>query len=334
MSAIITLEEIYSPINTRLEKVPGIICDILKTDNKLIQKATNHFFLKSGKFLRPALTLMGAKIAKSHSQKDDDSLEKALLQIAAATEIFHAATLIHDDVIDSSTLRRNHPTINAMWGPQMAVLIGDFFHDRAVSAVNEYANEDVISLFLKTAGVVCDGEIQEIQEKKNWDLKEGTYFEIVKKKTAALLACSLENGALTFGASREEAEALNNFGNYFGIAFQIVDDCLDFVGTENEFGKALGADFEEGVLTLPIIRLLDQKKAIKKELESLFSLENKSEKFKVLLAYLKESGAIDYAFEKAKEFVSKAQQELSLFPESAVKESLYQLAHYVLERNR
>ena len=326
----VTLDDIYAPVQAELRAVPETILDILSTPNELARDVIRYFFSASGKFLRPALTFLGARTLGGPG-----SSEGRLLNLGASFEIFHAATLIHDDIIDSAYLRRNIPTINVKWGPEVAVLVGDYLHDKAIGAIFMNGNEKIISLFLQTAGVVCDGEIHELKEKNNFNLKEEEYLDIVEKKTAALLACSLEAGGILAGASPEQAQALKRFGIYFGIAFQIVDDCLDFVGQEQEFGKTLGADCAAGVLTLPLIRLIqlvDDKK--KGEVFKIFKSEMRTDKYRVLLALIREYGTLDYSFDRARQFSEKARLELSVFPDTPGKRSLERLAEYVLERSR
>ena len=330
MNQTISLEEIYAPVDGRLKDVPAAILDILAAPNELAQEVIRYFFSSRGKFLRPALAFLGAEV-----QGPGPGIEARLLPLAAAFEIFHAATLIHDDIIDSACLRRNIPTVNVKWGPEVAVLVGDYLHDKALRAIFENGNEKIFSLFLQTAGTVCDGEIRELKEKNNFDLKEAGYLEIIDKKTASLLACSVAAGALLAGAGAEEAEALKRFGRYFGIAFQIVDDCLDFTGQEQEFGKTLGADCAAGVLTLPLIRLIelaDEKR--KSEVYRIFKSETGPNKFQGLLAMIREYGTIDYSMERARAFSEKAQLELAFFPDSPGRRSLERLVDYVLDRNR
>ena len=248
----VSLEEIYKPIQEFLPAVEERILEILATPNELSSDVIRYFFSSQGKLLRPALTFLGAELKGISSSNNE-----RLLHLAASFEIFHAATLIHDDIIDSAYLRRKIPTINVKWGPEVAVLVGDYLHDKAISSIFQNGNEKIISLFLQTAGTVCDGEIHELKEKGNFDLNEAGYFQIIEKKTASLLACALQAGALLAGASNDEIYALGRFGRDFGIAFQVIDDCLDFTGNEHEFGKTLGADCIAGVLTLPLIRLLE-----------------------------------------------------------------------------
>ena len=322
-----SLEEIYKPIQDFLPAVEERILEILATPNELSSEVVRYFFKSKGKFLRPALVLFGACFGGEISQ--------TVVSAAAALEIFHSATLIHDDIIDSAYLRRNLPTVNAKWNSQVAVLVGDYLHDKAIKAIFETRNDRAIATFLQTAGIVCDGEILELKEKNNFNLKEEAYFTIIERKTATLLATCLETGAILTGLNMDQVLALKRFGLHFGMAFQIMDDCLDFMGKENEFGKTLGADLQAGVLTIPLIRLialLDEpgKADIFSKVKS--SLSNSQLGDLVLL--LEEHGALDYSIEKAREFNERATLELTIFPDSPPRRSLQCLLQYVIERNR
>ena len=322
-----TLEEIYRPIQTLLPSVEERILQILATPNELSSEVIQYFFKAKGKFLRPALVLFGASFA--------DTIPNNAIVTAAALEIFHSATLIHDDIIDSAYLRRNLPTVNAKWNSQVAVLVGDYLHDKAIGAIFDTKNDQVIAAFLKTAGVVCDGEILELKEKNNFNLKEETYFTIIERKTAELLATCLESGAILAGLAIEHVLALRRFGIYFGMAFQIMDDCLDFMGKENEFGKTLGADLQAGVLTLPLIRLIDLlDESGKAEIFSKVKSGLSNTQLGDLVLLLEEYGALDYSIAKAREFTERASLELAIFPDSPTRRSLLALLQYVIERNR
>ena len=322
-----SLEEIYQPIQDSLPLVEERILELLATPNELSSEVVRYFFKSKGKFLRPTLVLFGASIEGKISDK--------VILTAAALEIFHSATLIHDDIIDSAYLRRNLPTINAKWNSQVAVLVGDYLHDKAIEAIFETKNDQVIAAFLQTAGIVCDGEILELKEKNNFNLKEETYFKIIERKTAALLATCLESGAILAGLEMERVLALKRFGIYFGMAFQVMDDCLDFMGKENEFGKTLGADLQAGVLTLPLIRLialLDE--GGKADIFSKVKSGLNNTQLGDLICLLQEYGALDYSFGKAREFTERSSLELAIFLDSPTRRSLQALLQYVIERNR
>jgi len=242
------LQAIYEPVEAELSRVRGEIHAMLASSNELVSEVVGYFFSSPGKFLRPALTLLGARFGSP-------PLEEAV-RIAAAVEIFHSATLIHDDIIDGSLLRRNLPAVPIRWGPQVSVLVGDFMQHQALRAVYSLKDDRLISLFIRMASEVCEGELLEVKEQNNFDLGESGYFSIIEKKTAALTGACVEAGAILGGLAAEKCASLKNFGTFFGIAFQILDDCLDFSGTDEAFGKRPGKDAAGGVLTLPLIRLL------------------------------------------------------------------------------
>ena len=194
-----------------------------------------------------------------------------------------------------------------------------------------YGNDKIIPLFLKTAGEICEGEVQEISEKKNINMTEETHFEIIRKKRRRFLRAPCRP-ALIWGIDVDKAEALGRFGQYFGMAFQITDDTLDFAGKESEFGKTLGSDLEEGVYTLPVIHCLASSER-DKVVRILYSRSH-SKRFSMLRETLEKSGALAYALAKAKTFMTMAKRELEVFPPSVFRTSLEQLADHVLERNR
>lgn len=329
MNSTATLEEIYSPISAQLERVRDTILEIVWTPNALAQEVVRYFFSSRGKLLRPALTFLGAHLVGRKPEFED-----TLMRLGAALEIFHGATLIHDDIIDSAAVRRNMPTIHEKWTPQVAVLVGDHLHDRAMNVVFETKSEGLYSLFLKTAGEVCDGEILEYKEKRNFNLSERDYLEIIGKKTASLLSCAVASGGILMGANPLQQKALERFGFCFGKAFQIVDDCLDFTGNESDFGKNLGTDCSSGVVTLPLIHLLSRADKIQKEeILKMLEPEMSGKSRQNLLRALGECGAIDFAIRKANGFAQEARGELAAFEESPAKNSLDRLLDYVVERN-
>lgn len=335
MKTTLILDEIYTPIQEPLKRIPSLILEILDTPLPKMRGMVDHFFSRNGKLLRPALVFLGAGISRSLQPGPgipSERNETSELHLAAAAEIFHSATLIHDDIIDSAPLRRGVAALHIKSGPQAAVLAGDYFHDRAIVTIFRHGNDRSIPLFLKTAGEICEGEVHEISEKKNINMTEETHLEIVRKKTASLLACALQTGALIWGIEPEKCEALGRFGTFFGMAFQLIDDCLDFTGEEREFGKTLGSDLEEGVYTLPVIHCLASEER-DKAVRILYSRSH-SRRFSALRDLLKKNGALNYAAGRAQAFVAMAKRELEVFPASHFRTSLKQLADYVLERKR
>jgi octaprenyl-diphosphate synthase len=322
-----SLNSIFAAIEEPLSKVQGEIFKNLSTSNELISQVVKYFFSSSGKLLRPALCLLGANFGKPDW--------KQAVKLAATWEILHSASLIHDDIIDGSILRRNMPTVPMKWGSQISVLVGDYMQSCAIRSVHSTENEKIISLFINTGSIVCDGEIMEVKENNNFDLTEDQYFSIIEKKTAALLAACIKSGAILGKLKPEECASLSNYGLYFGIAFQIIDDCLDFSGDGEKFGKALGADVESGVLTLPLIRLLNLVPSNKKsEVFKAFKAYGAEEKLEYLIRLMEEYDTINYAIDKAGEYIDKARLELSTFSDSPSKEALLELLNFALIRKR
>lgn len=331
MKTVTILDEIYTPILTSLKNVPVQISKILQSSNPLIQEVSGHFFQAHGKMLRPAMTFLGAAAANpSFSFRESEKL----LNLAASFEIFHAATLIHDDIIDRAELRRGLSSVNAKWGAAIAVLAGDFFHDRALVTIFENGSSEVMRLFLKTAGIVCDGEIHELRRVRFYELTETEYFEIIYKKTASLLACVLEAGARTSDADENQIQALAGFGRHFGNAFQIIDDCLDFTANQAELGKTLGTDLAAGVLTLPLIRLLTVRPDLRLKIIGLLEKSALNEARGELVGLIAENGALEYALQRAREEVQQALRCISGLPDSDAKRSLEKLSSYIIERTK
>lgn len=324
-----SIEEIYAPVQSQLNQVDQAILDILTTSNPLSREVIEYFFSAKGKCLRPALCLLGA----SFSGKPD--LMSKVIPIAGAFEVFHSATLIHDDIIDNSALRRGLPTVNVKWGSQVAVLVGDFLHDRALAAFFAADSGRLMKLFLNTACEVCDGEILEFREKNNTALSEALYTEIIDKKTASLFATCLEAGGILGELEERELAALREYGRNFGIAFQIVDDCLDLMGETNVFGKTLGADIGAGVLTLPLIRLIEilplEKK---KEIQAVFTASDNPEKISLLKKMIAENETVEYSLNKARALADAARGQLSVLKDVPARQSLGMLLDFVLERSR
>ncbi len=329
------IEQIYQPVENSLKRVSSVILETLDTPVLKLRETIEHFFSNNGKLLRPTLVFLGGGVArtlKNNLELISERNETAEMFLAAATEIFHAATLIHDDIIDNAPLRRGVSTLHIKSGPQAAVLAGDYFQARAVNTIFRYGNEEISRLFLKTAEEICEGEAQEISEKKNINISEETYFEIVRKKTASLLSCAVQTGALVWGVDKKRLKALEKYGYFLGMAFQIIDDYLDWLGEESDFGKTLGSDLEEGVYTLPVIHALASVRHDK--IVRILHSPSYKKRFTKLREILIKDGDMEYAFKKSKEFVELAQEQLEEFPRSEYKISLKNLADYVLARSR
>jgi len=319
-------DQIYQPIKDELVKVEQVLRKKLKHSKyKSILEINNYLLGAGGKRLRPALVLLSAK-AGHPSQ----ALSYQLIKIATAIELIHMSSLIHDDVIDKSCLRHNKPTINSKWGEDVSIAFGDYLYSVAFELISDCGNFDIIRCISSATKAMCEGELLQVCERDNLDLPKERYILIVKKKTASLFAASCHTGALFSGCQKPIQCSLREYGLNFGIAFQIIDDCLDLVGREKFLGKNTGADLRVGEMTLPVLYLLG--KADNKESEEIKKLLTLCRQDRDVLNELRErfvnSSAILKAEEKARFYTGKAKAQLEGLDESPPKRSLSDLADY------
>jgi octaprenyl-diphosphate synthase len=317
--------DIFSPIRQDLQEVERILAETLDNRRPCVIRLLTHLEHYRGKRLRPALLLLTARAAGQACP--------AHHLLGAVVEMIHTATLVHDDVLDEAAVRRHVPTVNAGWGNQTSILLGDYLFTHAfhlASAVDARA----CRIIGQATNLVCEGELEQGTQRGNLELSEEEYLDIVDGKTAELTSCCCRLGALYSGARPEVVESLSRYGRGLGIAFQIADDLLDLVGEERITGKSLGTDLELQKLTLPIIHLLDhaQPGIVSRLQQILRSPQN--HKREVLKPYLVDSGAIDYARRRAEEFADQARAELDCLPPSECRTVLEVLADQVVHRNR
>jgi len=247
-----SLETIYQPIQADLTRVEDALEVELRGVDGFLGEVTRYVSEMPGKRLRPALAFLSARAGRP-----DRPTDRRVIQLAAAVELIHTATLVHDDVIDDATLRRGKTTVNARWGNTLSVLAGDYLYSQAFCLLSAIGSAEVLRLMSRTSQRVCVGEVTQVRHQFDVDLSEATYLKIILEKTASLMAAACQAGAQLVGAPASVAQALAAFGQAFGVAFQIVDDTHDLIGEEGRFGKSLGADLEHGKLTLPLILLRD-----------------------------------------------------------------------------
>lgn len=280
----------------------------------------------SGKRLRPALTLLSGKFY-------DYNLD-LLLQMATAIEILHTATLIHDDIIDKSALRRNKPTINALWNDDKAILMGDYLFSKSLEYVSGTRKSRVVELFVQTLLVICSGELTQNFNKFNTAQTYEHYLNTIGSKTAALFSLATETGAVLSEAPEESIQALKNYGYNLGIAFQVVDDILDFVGDEREMGKPKGSDLAQGILTLPAMMLLERYPIYNPASELAKNEDNKENVERAVELIVNDPAIIDDCYAVAVDYADKACHELEALPCNTSRESLMDLADYAVSRKR
>ena len=319
------LATLYSPIADELVQAEAIFSDELRSHSAFVQQIVDHSADFRGKRLRPALVLLTAR-ASGRVTADHPVL-------AAVVEMIHTATLVHDDVLDESDIRRHVPTVNAEWGNEAAVLMGDYLFTHAFHLAASLETTLACRWIGKATNLVCEGEMQQVGNRGNFDLDETAYFEIIRGKTAELTAVSCRLGAHYAGAPASTVESMDEYGRCLGIAFQIADDVLDLWGEERATGKSLGTDLEKQKLTLPLIHLLET--STPKEAAALRRLlADASPKDRVQIRErLNQSDALAYAWSHAERYALMAESALNVLPDSTSKNSLRTLTQYVVRRS-
>ncbi len=293
-----------------------------------VNQVSSHILFAGGKRLRPLLTVCAARLCGYSGDK--------IYELSAVPEYLHAASLLHDDVVDAGEMRRGKTPAYKIWGNNAAVLVGDFMYARAIELATRFEDIRIARSISKTVGLMAEGEIIQLLHAKVPSFDEDTYLDVIYRKTAALISTSCRIGALMARGSLEEVEALSNYGLYLGQAFQMVDDVLDFTADSSEFGKATGTDLAEGKLTLPIVIALDKAPADKKEklMNLLCQGFASSSDLLWVKEVLMETGGIQYTIKRAKSLVEAACESLDIFPDSTIKTNMKIIALYVLERKK
>ena len=320
--------ELKNLLSDKLYKVEKLIHQKLKSDVDLIEKMSNHHLSSGGKRLRALLTLGSAKLTGFTEQGRD-------INLAACVELIHSATLLHDDVIDESKLRRGSRTTNSIWGNQSSILVGDYLLSRCFEMMVEDGDLEVLKLLSSTSAKIAQGEVMQLQHKGEADLLEETYIDIINLKTASLFSAATKTGACLSKSNDKEKKALESYGKNLGLAFQIADDALDYYAKEKLFGKEIGKDFFEGNVTLPLISIFQ--KGNDKEKSFLTDLMNKEkrteEDFNETLTLINKYNAVEATFKKAEYFVNVSYDALAIFPDTDDKRILQNLTSFSLNRN-
>ena len=320
--------ELKNLLGDKLEKVENLIQEKLKSEVNLIQKMSNHHLRSGGKRLRALLTLESAKLTGYKEDKRD-------INLAACVELIHSATLLHDDVIDESELRRGTKTTNSIWGNQSSILVGDYLLSRCFEMMVEDGDLEVLKLLSSTSSKIAQGEVLQLQHKGEADLLEETYIDIINLKTASLFSAATKTGACLSKSNEKEKKALESYGRNLGLAFQIADDALDFYAKEKLFGKEIGKDFFEGKVTLPMIIIFQKgNKEEKNSLNEIMKKEKRSDKdFSYTLSLINKYKAVEVTFKKAEYFVNVSYDSLAIFPDNDDKKILQNLTSFSLNRS-
>jgi len=325
-SRVNPVERLASLVGDDISAVDTVIHSRMISEVALIPQLGQHLVDSGGKRLRPLITLAAAR---QYGYTGD-----AHLKLAAAVEFIHTATLLHDDVVDESALRRGRPAANVLWGNKPAVLVGDFLFSRAFQLMVETGMPAVLGVLANASAVIAEGEVLQLRSAKNLGITEGDYLKVITAKTAALFAAAAESGAMAAGAASTHSDALRDYGRNLGIAFQLVDDALDYSGRQAVMGKSVGDDFREAKVTLPVILSLqraseEERRFWRKTIE--VSVQEEGDLTRAI-EYLERGGALAETIERARSYARAAQQALSACADSEIKTALTDIVDFVVER--
>jgi octaprenyl-diphosphate synthase len=320
------IAEVFAAYQNEMRQVESHLDRYITSDVKLIPDVAHHLIDSGGKRFRPLLLLISARLCGYAGEHR--------FPLAAAIEFIHTASLLHDDVIDEAVLRRGRTSANNVWGNAASVLVGDFLYSKAFNLLAEISDIRIVQLMSKMTNIMSEGEVFQLMKCGDTSLTEAEYLSIVEKKTAVLISAACGSGAVLGGASPKQVEALEQYGYKIGMAFQITDDTLDYMAKEEDFGKAVGKDLEEGKMTLPLIHTLARcdeadrvriKAAIEKKTLTPAAVRD-------IFALIQQSGGIDYSLQRAAQFIREAKDGLKSFADGTEKEHLHAVAGFIISR--
>lgn len=322
------MEHVLQMLDSEMSLVEKQFKHDLDSEVLLIRKVGEYVLASGGKRMRPMLVLLAARLTGYTGDQH--------IGVASVVEFIHTATLLHDDVVDSADLRRGEASANSVWGNEASVLVGDFLFSKSFSLMVRTGSLAILQALSDATTMMAEGEVLQLISTCDLDLSEERYMQVVRDKTAVLIAAACRCGGVLSGVEAHQEQALSDFGMHLGIAFQFMDDALDYVADQAEFGKACGHDLEEGKMTLPLIETLrrctaDERDMVAEVVEKeLLSDEDLARVTQLIHNY----DGIDYTRVRAKELVEKAKSCLDVFEESEAKSALYVLADYVVSRSK
>jgi octaprenyl-diphosphate synthase len=319
-------ESIYARIRPDLERIEAEIDRNLSSSVPFISTVGRHIMGSGGKRLRPLLMILSARLCGYQGNHD--------AALAIVFEFLHASSLLHDDVVDMAEFRRNQPAANVLWGNPAVVLVGDYFYSKSILMTVGYNNIRILQALSEATTKMAEGEVLQLIHADNLEIDEQEYLEVITRKTAVLISAACKIGAIFGSGEAEREKALGTYGHNLGVAFQLIDDTLDYTGDVQELGKPVGNDIQQGKATLPLIfALRNGNSAEKKRLRDLFSAEQiPLEHFHEIRELVTRSGGIAYARELASDYVEKAKAAIEIFPLHPTKEVLLDMADYVVCR--
>jgi len=322
----LTVADIQAPIAAEMNLFEQKFRDLMKSDVMLLDQIMNYIVKRKGKQLRPMFVFLMAGVC--------GQINESTYRGASLIELLHTATLVHDDVVDDSNYRRGFFSINALWKNKIAVLVGDYLLSRGLLLSIDNGDFELLQIVSTAVRELSEGELLQIEKARRLDITEGVYYEIIRQKTASLIASCCAVGAQSAGGNKETVEQARAFGEKVGIAFQIKDDLFDY-GTA-EIGKPLGIDIKEKKMTLPLIYALNRAGFLEKR-RIINIVKNESEnpkKVAEVIQFVKNSGGINYATESMNRYVAEARVLLDSFTDSPYRRSLHQLVQYTIERSK
>jgi len=324
----LSLNELYSLIKNDLNKIEKKIKGFTSSPNPLIKEISNYLFRKPGKKIRPALVTLCSKLFKYPGNEH--------ILMGTLVEMIHTASLIHDDIIDESDKRRGKDTVHTRWGPNITVLLGDYIYINTIGSSLNTANLEITKTLIQASAQMIEGELNEYYLSGNLEITEEDYLDILNKKTASLFSACCQIGGRLAGAQEKFISMLGEFGINFGMSFQLIDDLLDYSGDPESLGKPVLSDLKEGRVTLPLIYTFNNDgHENQKSISELFNQKDFSKlSLKKIIDIVESNGALEYTFQKAKDFSISARNILKHFPESAFRESLARISDYILYRNK
>ncbi|MBL8516818.1 MAG: polyprenyl synthetase family protein [Betaproteobacteria bacterium] len=319
-----SLENIRRVIEADMQAVDLVIQARLRSEVVLINQIGQYIVGSGGKRLRPALVVLAGRLAGAEPRH--------VHELAAVIEFIHTATLLHDDVVDESSLRRGRTTANAEFGNAASVLVGDFLYSRAFQMMVSVANPRVMEVLAEATNIIAEGEVLQLLNIKDPDTNEANYLRVVRYKTAKLFQAATQVGAILGGASLRDERALADYGTHLGTSFQLIDDVLDYSGEEGETGKHLGDDLAEGKPTLPLIHAMKVGSAAQRAAVRRAILEGGREGLDEVMVAIHETGALDYARKAARAEADRAATAISHMPDSVYRSALLELCVFAVER--
>ncbi len=320
------LSAIQAPVRTELDRVGEELRRIVLSDFEMIEEVNEHLLFLKGKLFRPTLLLLSAQVG---TEPDDSALT-----LAAVVELVHLATLVHDDAVDHSVLRRGLPTVNSLWTHQVAIIMGDYLYSRGVSELARIGNIEALRVLAKAANDMSVGEMRQLTSYDALDFTEDGYYRLIAAKTASLMSAACEMGALA--SDQAHREILADYGHSLGMAFQIADDLLDYTGTEDVTGKPSGHDLRERKVTLPLVWALgcasDEED---REIRTFFTHDEPSDdEIQRIVEIVESRGGLEYARERARHYANRAETALSELPDGLSTDALRDAVSYAVDRRR